>query len=129
MTGSANQLAINLEGIHVTNVEAFYDNRATELIIAGIMENGRLKSRISGNEIDFTAKGDLKINNFTLYNLKITKSINTGVDVKLNSSKNGVRFDKSTLLFDNNNSGLMVLFLLTIFSIFRLQVKMSISQV
>jgi len=106
MAGSNNQLALNLEGIHVTNVEAFYNNRATELIIAGIMENGRLKSRISGNEIDFTAKGDVKINIFTLYNLKISNSINTGVDVKLNSSKDGVRFDKSTLLFDKNTFGI-----------------------
>ena len=101
-----NQLVINLEGIHISDLEAYYDNRATKLVIAGMMENGRLRSKISGDEIDFTAKGDLRIDLFSLYNFKITKNINAGVDVRLNSSESRIRFDKSFLTFDNNRFGM-----------------------
>ena len=101
-TVSDNDLIINLESINVTDVRALYNNRATELLIAGMMNNGRLKSKISGDNIDFTGKGNLTINLFSLYSFSIKSGIKTEVDVALNSSESGIRFDKSTLKFDNN---------------------------
>ena len=95
-------LTINLNGVSVEDIRAIYDNRATELIIGGIIENGRLKSKISGDDIDFTAKGKLRIDLFKLYNFIVAKSIDTEVDVSLKSSPEEVRFDKSILIFDNS---------------------------
>ncbi len=95
-------LTINLNGVSVEDIQAIYDNRATELIIGGIIENGRLKSKISGDDIDFTAKGNLRIDLFKLYNFIVAKSIDTEVDVSLKSSPEEVRFDKSILIFDNS---------------------------
>jgi len=99
---SDNDLVINLEGIHLNDVRAIYDNRATRLVVAGAMDNGSIKSKIAGADIDFTGKGDLNIDIFSLYDFKINKSINTRVHVNLNKSDKGVRFGKSTLSFDDN---------------------------
>ena len=99
---SASDLIINLDGIIVNDIKAMYDNRATELVISGMMNNGRLKSKISGDNIDFSGKGNLTIDLFTLYSFSIKSGIRTEADVTLNSSKNGIRFEKSTLKFDNN---------------------------
>jgi len=99
---SASDLIINLESIFVNDLKALYNNRATELVITGSTDNGRLKSKISGDNIDFTGKGSFMIDLFTLYGFSIESGIRTEVDVTLNSSENGIRFDKSTLKFDNN---------------------------
>jgi len=104
---AGNILTINLDGVDVQDIQAVYDNRATQLVIGGIIEKGRLKSKISGNDIDFTAKGDLKIDQFKLYNFSIAKSVETEVNVTLQSTPDGVRFEKSTLVFDDSKYGLI----------------------
>lgn len=101
-TTQGNELVINLDGINLSNVETIYDNRATKLIISGIMENGRIRSRITGNNIDFTGKGDLKIDLFSLYDFRISKNISSRVNVILNKSDEGIRFEKSSFVFDDN---------------------------
>ncbi|NLA49040.1 MAG: AsmA-like C-terminal region-containing protein, partial [Bacteroidales bacterium] len=83
-------------------VITLYDNRATKLIISGIMESGRIRSRITGKDIDFTGKGDLKLELFSLYDFRISKIINSRVNVILNKSDEGIRFEKSSLVFDDN---------------------------
>jgi len=103
---SNNNLTINLEGINLGNIKAFYDNRATNLFIQGVIKNGKLKSKIAGDNIDFTAKGGLIIDTFRLSNVNISRSIETEVDVNLHSSIEGVHFDKGTIIFDNNKFGL-----------------------
>ena len=101
-TASDNDLIISLESINVTDVRAIYNNRATELVISGMMDNGRLKSKISDDNIDFTGKGNLTIDLFSLYSFSIKSGIKSEVDVALNSSEKGIRFDKSTLILDKN---------------------------
>ena len=66
------------------------------------MENGRLRSKIAGDNIDFTGKGDLIIDNFSFYNFRINKNINTKINVNLNKSQKEIRFGRSTVVFDNN---------------------------
>ncbi len=97
-----NDLLINLDGINLSNVITLYDNRATKLIISGIMENGRIRSRITGKNIDFTGKGDLKLDLFSLYDFRISKNIDSRVNVILNKSDEGITFEKSSLVFDDN---------------------------
>jgi hypothetical protein len=94
---------INLDGINLSDIRTTYNNRATELIIEGVAEEGRLKSRISGDEIDFTATGTMEIGFFRLYNFSIAKGIEAEFDVNLHSSDESLTFEKSTLSFDNNN--------------------------
>jgi hypothetical protein len=96
-------ITINLDGINVTDLKADYNNQATQLILKGLIETGRLKSRISGDKIDFTANSGMRIDFFRLYNTSITKSIRADLDVNLHSSDSGVLFRKGTLHIENFN--------------------------
>lgn len=92
---------INLERINLNNIKAYYNNRASKLIITGVVKTGKLKSRISGRNIDFTAKSDMEITRFQLHNTILTKTIAAGLDVTLNSSKSGILFKKGSLAIEN----------------------------
>jgi len=97
---------LNLNRINLQDLKVSYNNLSTELYIKGFVETGIIKSRITGEEIDFQSDGDLRIDFFRLYNFTMAKSISTGVDVTLNSSGKGVSFENSTISFDGYIFGL-----------------------
>jgi hypothetical protein len=99
-------ITIDLKRINLTNINASYNNLATKLIINGVISNGRLKSRISGENIDFTAIVQTEIRYFQLYNTAITKPVKAVFDLSLLSTKEGVRFNKGTMAIENFNFGL-----------------------
>jgi len=92
---------IDLERINLTDIRACYYNLATSLSINGIIENGRLKSKISGNDIDFNAEAAILIDSVKLYNTSIKKSIAADIDLDLQSSVSGILFKKGTLQIEN----------------------------
>jgi hypothetical protein len=100
-SSTGNEFTIELERIDLTDIQAFYYNLATNLTIKGLIKNGRLKSRISGKDIDFTAVAEVEIDSFQLFNTRITKPILTDVDVVLQSSENGIHFKKGILGVEN----------------------------
>ena len=69
-----------------------------------ILEN--LKAGSSGENIDFTAKADMDITSFQLYNTILTKTIAAGLDVTLQSSKRGITFKKGTMTVENFDFGM-----------------------
>jgi hypothetical protein len=97
---------LNLDRINLHNLKVSYDNRSTNLDIKGFVETGRLKSRITGDEIDFNSDGDLRIDMFRLYNFIIKNPISTNFNVALISSGKGVEFKKSIISFDGYIFGL-----------------------
>lgn len=97
---------IDLKRINLTDINAYYNNLSIHLIVAGAIQNGKLKSTISGNNIDFTAGTNMQINRFQLYNFSIDKSIMAKLDLNLLSSKSGMRFRKGTLNIDNSDIGI-----------------------
>jgi hypothetical protein len=97
---------INLERINVNDITLYYNNLGAKLIMTGFTKSGKLKSRISGEKIDFTAKADLDITRFQLYNTIITQTIKTGLDVTLQSSKSGILFRKGVMTVENFDLGL-----------------------
>ncbi len=99
-------LTIDLNRISLDDLKAYYNNLATELIIEGVIENGHLKSRISGDEIDFTAVSAMQISNFQLYKTRIKNTISADIDLSLHSSDSGTVFNKGFLKFDNYSFGL-----------------------
>jgi hypothetical protein len=94
-------ITINLERINIDNIKASYNNIATKLIIKAVISNGRLKSRISGDKIDFSAVAETEINSFQLYNTCITKPIKADLDLKLISTREGVRINEGLLEVEN----------------------------
>ena len=105
-SASGTVTTIDLKRINLTDIDAYYNNLSIHLIIAGAIKNGKLKSTISGSNIDFTAGTNLKINRFQLYNFSTDKSIPVKLDLNLLSSKSGMRFRKGTLNIDNFDIGI-----------------------
>ena len=73
-SGGAETL-IDLKKIDLTDIEAYYKSLSAHLIIAGPIKKGKLKSRITGNNIDFTASTEIQITRFQLYNFSNDKTI------------------------------------------------------
>jgi len=106
-SSSGNEVTvINLDKISVSDINAYYNNLGAHLVIAGPIKTGKLKSRISGDVIDFTAGTEIKINRFDLYNFKLGKAIPAKFDITLQSTKNGITFKKGVMLIDNYDLGL-----------------------
>jgi hypothetical protein len=101
-----NVFTIDLKRIILTDIKTNYNNLATRLIIIGLIKEGKLKSRISGDDIDFTAGSEIQINSFQLYNTKITKTISAEIVVNLQRSKSGILFKKGTLSIESWDFGL-----------------------
>lgn len=106
-SGSGSEVfTIDLERINLDDIKAYYNNLATKLIIIGLIKTGKLKSRISGKNIDFTAGIEMEINRFQLYNTVITKTISAGLELTLQKSKNGIQFKTGSLAIENSDFGL-----------------------
>lgn len=98
-------ITINLERINIDNFKAYYNNIATKLIITFQISTGKLKSRITGDNIDFSAVAETEITSFKLYNTVITKPIKADLDFKLLSTKEGIRLNKGLLTIENTTFG------------------------
>jgi hypothetical protein len=103
--GSDN-LTINLEKVYMADIRSYYNNLATKLIINGVVTKGTVKSWIHGDNINFTADGEVQIDSLQLYSIKITKRIITDIDIDLQKTKNGISFKKGNLHIDNYDLGI-----------------------
>jgi hypothetical protein len=99
---TAEEFAMDLNRIDLSDVRALYNNSATKLLIRGYAKNGHLKSKISGDDIDFSAKSKLSINKFQLYDFSMTRSVEADFDVNLHSSDEGIMFSRSNIYIENN---------------------------
>ena len=97
---------IDLQKVILHDIKADYLNLAKSLKIKGLINEGKIKSRISGKNIDFTAVTDMEINHFQIYNTQINHTVNAGLDLILESSEDGIRFRKSSLAIENFGFGL-----------------------
>jgi len=103
---SVYNFTINLDRINASDIIATYNDVAKKLFIRGLIDNGRMKSRISGDDIDFTAEGDMRIDKFALYGFTISRSIEAAIDITLHSSPKGIMFSKGSLSIDKIIFGL-----------------------
>ena len=103
---SGDDFSIDLERINLTDLKGYYNNLATTLIIKGLVKEGKLKSRISGDEIDFTAQADLQITTFQLFNTKIRNPVSAELEITLHDTKSGILIKKGSMKVDNYDFGL-----------------------
>jgi AsmA-like C-terminal region len=97
---------IDLKRIDITDIDAYYNSLSAHLIITSAVKKGKLKSRITGNNIDFSAGTEILIKRFQLYDFITDKNISAKLDMDLLSSKSGIRFRKGTLYIDNFDIGI-----------------------
>ena len=98
---SGEDISLNLNRINLKDVSSLYHDLENRLTIKGMINDGRIKSKISGNYIDFDATSGIQINLFKLYNTSITKSIPGDVEVILHKTDKGILFKKGTLRIEN----------------------------
>jgi hypothetical protein len=103
---SDDDFVINLERINATSVEARYVNTATSLDISGIITNGSFKSRIAGDNIDFTCNSDLVIRSIDILSTPIRTNASVTIDLNLHESDSGIVFRKGTMKLENFKFGL-----------------------
>ncbi len=106
---SGEGFTIDLQKITLTDMKSSYYNLATQLTLKGNIETGRIKSRISGENIDFIADGEMQFTHLQLYNISILKPVKTSFDIKLQRTSEGINFEKGKLeiesySFDLNGS-------------------------
>jgi hypothetical protein len=96
---------IDLKNIYVSDIKCYYNNLATKLIIFGVVNKGVLKSKIQADNLRFIARGKLQIDSLSLYDVKITKTIESDADIDLDKTKIGITFRKSNFKIDNYDFG------------------------
>ncbi|MBK8882615.1 MAG: hypothetical protein IPN67_09610 [Bacteroidales bacterium] len=97
----SDELTINLEKVYLADIRSCYNNLATRFIIKGVVRKGTLKSIIHGNNIDFSAKGEIETESIQLNSTFINKAITGIVDIDLQKTKKGISFKKGNLQIDN----------------------------
>lgn len=100
---SDEQFVINLEKIRLTGLKIRYANTATKLNICGLIETGRIKSRIAGDNIDFICSSSLRINTFDLYSTHLKPNASVFADLNLHQSDSGILFKKGSVKLENFN--------------------------
>jgi hypothetical protein len=99
---SGKDFTIDLDRINATEIKGTYINLAIQLVIKGFVADGRLKTRIYGDNIDFNATSGMRIDLFSLYNFTIARRMDAEIDVTLHSTAKGITFEKSELRIDKN---------------------------
>ena len=105
-SGRNSEFEVDLERINLTDISATYYNLATKLLITGGIESGRLKSKISNDNIDFSANSSVHISLFQLNNTRITKGLDAELDISLYDSGSKTLFRKGILKLDDFVFGL-----------------------
>ena len=94
-------ITLNINRINLTDVRAVYYDLETKLTIKGTIRNGRLKTRISGDDIDFDTNSEIEFDLFQLYETRIEKNISADLEVNLRKSDNGTLFRKGILSIES----------------------------
>ena len=92
---------LNLNRINLSDIEVVYNDRNAGLIIKSFFKNSRIKSRISGNDIDFDSNTGMILEYFELGDFIIRQSIPADLETGLSKTDKGVFFRKSTLGIEN----------------------------
>ncbi len=97
------EVRMNLDRINISDVRVSYSDLRADLVIRGLIRNGRIRSRIRGGNIDFDGSSEVLFTHFSLKRMVFNHSFNARVDVGLNKTGKGIFFRKSTMSFDKQD--------------------------
>ena len=89
--------SLNLNRINLSDIRIVYNDLRAGLIIKSQVKQSRMKSRISGDNIDFESNSGMIIEFFQLGNLVIRQNIPAELDAGVSKNEKGIFFKKSTL--------------------------------
>jgi len=90
-------LTLNFNRIDVSDLKFSYNDRRPDLLIKGEFRDGRFKSRIRNEIIDFEGTANTRFDLFILKDFAIRHSIPARIQVGLNKNAKGTFFRKSTM--------------------------------
>ncbi|NMC37718.1 MAG: hypothetical protein GYA41_05295 [Bacteroidales bacterium] len=103
---SEGKVRLNLDRINISDVRLLYHDLRVDLIIRCILNNGRLKSRIRGGNIDFDGTSDFLFNSISLGKTSFRHDFLARLDVGLNKNEKGIFFRKSVMSFEKQTINL-----------------------
>jgi len=89
--------SLNLDRINLSSVFVTYHDLDAGLIIKGMFNDSRIKSRISGGNIDFDSNSEVTFQHFQTGGFVYKEPVTATLGVGLNKNSKGVFFRKSTL--------------------------------
>lgn len=92
---------IDLQKIIISGLNARYINTATDLDISGIIDNGRFKSRIWGNDIEFLCNTSFIFRRFDLYTASVRTNAAVTIDLNLHQTDSGIFFRKGSMKLED----------------------------
>ncbi len=98
---SSNNVRLNLNRINLSDVRFVYNDLRVDLILKGTFKDGRFKSKIRGNDIDFEGNSETVFSLFQLDSTIIRLNIPANLEVGLNKNDKGIFFRKSTMKIEN----------------------------
>jgi hypothetical protein len=99
-------LSLNLQRILLSETMFSYNNLATKLLIVGIFKDGKISSRISGNNINLSAEADLLITGIQQNNIKIDRPFKAGLELKLEENEDLILFRKGIFTVEGFRFGI-----------------------
>jgi hypothetical protein len=93
----SSEMTINLDRINISDMKISYYSLSTKLRLAGEIRDGRLGSRITGDNIIFNADADLFMTAIQQNNFKINIPFNAGLVLKMEDSGSGILLRKGSL--------------------------------
>ena len=100
-TTGTNNVTLNLNRINLSDVGFVYNDLRVDLIIKGKFKDGRFKSKIKGDNIDFEGNSKVIFELFQLDGTSIRQSIPADLVVGLNQNEKGIFFRRSTMTIEN----------------------------
>jgi len=100
-TAGEDNVKLNLNRINLSDVRFVYNDLRAYLIIGGVFKDGRIKSKIRGNNIDFEGISKVDFELFQLGSFIIKQHVPAELDVALNQNAKGIFFRKSTMKVEN----------------------------
>jgi len=104
--GNHEEVEINLDKVIVRNLKTTYLNKATNIFISGVINNGKFRSSIKGNNLDFSCTSGIFINQLNLYSVNLQPDIQVYADISLIKSDEELTFKNSILRFEGLTLGL-----------------------
>ena len=89
--------SLNLDRINLSDMKAEYNNRRADLTIDIMIENGRIKSKIEGINIDFDSNSDIRMEYFQLGKFTMRMDVPANLETGLTKNEKGIFFRNSTL--------------------------------
>lgn len=95
--------SLNLNRINLSDVRVLYHDTDARLIIDGFIRNGKIRSILTGNDIEFDSESDIILNHFQLRNFAVRSRVPAYLRAGINRNKKGVFFRKGILTIDRQD--------------------------